>query len=360
MKKTCLILSIILLVSLLLTACGPLPDSPFRNKDMPAMSVTDEPAAPTPAPTPEPVGMQKVFGKDVSIGLWGEDAAFLAGAKWQAEALGLPFAEAADADIIVAAYPDDDAFSGAPVVCLTDDSGIAEQAAASILYDPAFEAEAALELILEFPSHEAPVRLLGLFTAESSVGAAAYAQMQAEGKLYSRGMYYEGQEQPLDSWLDETLASIPAGLLDTIYTETPELARAAFEALVRAERNDVVEVITAGMTADIADAMLTDSYLMGAGVGCNGYAAGALSVRMAASLLAGETVEDVTLSHSAFLAEEWEVSLLGGADPVFTAVQLDAGVFEQYQGEAVTYLTEYTAQTMKELQDANAFDPTDH
>jgi len=26
----------------------------------------------------------------------------------------------------------------------------------------------------------------------------------------------------------------------------------------------------------------------------------------------------------------------------------------------VTYLTEYTAQTMKELQDANAFDPTDH
>ena len=147
MKKTCLILSIILLVSLLLTACGPLPDSPFRDKDMPAMSVTDEPAAPTPAPTPEPVGMQKVFGKDVSIGLWGEDAAFLAGAKWQAEALGLPFAEAADADIIVAAYPDADAFSGAPVVCLTDDSGIAEQAAASILYDPAFEAEAALELI---------------------------------------------------------------------------------------------------------------------------------------------------------------------------------------------------------------------
>lgn len=168
--------------------------------------------------------------------------------------------------------------------------------------DPAANARMAWEALFTYPSHEAPIRVLALLDAPGSTGDTIYLQMLQEGMLQSKGVYYaqlpspapvaatsqpdaEGsgeppeEEPPLEEeslpqaprdpveWTAQALAGIPVGLLDSIYAETPDLALAAYEALRAAERNDAVEVICAGITPEIIDAMRQDHFSMGAAAG---------------------------------------------------------------------------------------------
>ena len=155
--------------------------------------------------------------------------------------------------------------------------------------EPAECAAMAWEALFSYPSHEAPIRVLALLDAPGSPGDVIFQEMVQAGKLQPKGVYYdnlppapsespsEGEipmpaetpALPLDAgaWTAQALDGVPVGLLDSIYGETPQLAMEAYRALRAANRNDAVEVICAGITQEVLDAMAEDHFSMGAAAG---------------------------------------------------------------------------------------------
>lgn len=158
--------------------------------------------------------------------------------------------------------------------------------------DPAECAAMAWDALFTYPAHEAPIRVLALLDAPGSPGDVIFQEMVQAGKLQPKGVYYanlppatpapsgspsEGETPmpaetpalPLDAgaWTAQALDGVPVGLLDSIYGETPQLAMEAYRALRAANRNDAVEVICAGITQEILDAMVEDHFSMGAAAG---------------------------------------------------------------------------------------------
>ena len=158
--------------------------------------------------------------------------------------------------------------------------------------DPAECAAMAWDALFTYPAHEAPIRVLALLDAPGSPGDCIFQEMVQDGKLQPKGVYYanlppetpapsespsEGETPmpaetpalPLDAgaWTAQALDGVPVGLLDSIYGETPQLAMEAYRALRAANRNDAVEVICAGITQEILDAMVEDHFSMGAAAG---------------------------------------------------------------------------------------------
>lgn len=158
--------------------------------------------------------------------------------------------------------------------------------------DPAECAAMAWDALFTYPAHEAPIRVLALLDAPGSPGDCIFQEMVQDGKLQPKGVYYanlppetpapsespaEGETPmpaetpalPLDAgaWTAQALDGVPVGLLDSIYAETPQLAMDAYRALRAANRNDAVEVICAGITQEILDAMVEDHFSMGAAAG---------------------------------------------------------------------------------------------
>lgn len=278
---------------------------------------TREAAAPAPvptvAPTPEPVGMEKVFGKEIRVACVAADFLFAQGVQAEAERYGIPLAlleesedtAGFDAQIVFDTGAPMEA-PALPTVLYTEGPGEAAEGLYILAYNKAAETEAALEAMFSYTSHEAPVRILGLFEHEAAAAHAAYAQMQSDGKLQSKGCYFKeppagSDGAPVDesfpdahSWLLDTLGGITVGVLDTVYAENPALALEGFAALREAARNDAVEICTAGLDVALIAAMQDEHFLMGTAVGANGYAAGRLALRMALCALAGETVEAQT------------------------------------------------------------------
>ena len=158
-----------------------------------------------------------------------------------------------------------------------------------LVEDPAECAAMAWEALFSYPSHEAPIRVLALLDAPGSPGDVIFQEMVQAGKLQPKGVYYdnlppapsespsEGEipmpaetpTLPLDpgTWTAQALDGVTVGLLDSIYGETPQLAMDAYRALRAANRNDAVEVICAGITQEILDAMAEDHFSMGAAAG---------------------------------------------------------------------------------------------
>ncbi len=352
-KIVCLVLCAILALS----GCSNVPSGDSSSPS--------EPAA-TPSPTPEPVGMDKVFGEGKTIAILSEDNTIITGAVAQANALGIPSVptnsvdEANAADIIITDMMDAEttALLTKPTIALH--SSPVSGATATIVL-PSDDVRGAIESIHDFPGHEAPVRIVSLFDLSDLYAMNAFTETEDAGKLFSRSYLVvntdasqtpepdltnpdsdpdlneeEAAEEEVEaveeeaaeeeateeieeetpatdsvsltdapSSLFEILESIPVGLLDTIYAQTPELAKIAYSVLVEADRHDRTEVIVSTMTEDVVSLMREDFYLLGGAYGTNGYAVGALALRMAASHLAGEEVTDATVESRMFIAEDW-------------------------------------------------------
>lgn len=138
---------------------------------------------------------------------------------------------------------------------------------APVVENPAQTAQMAWDALFEYPTHEAPIRVLALLKRTGSPGDAFYRQMLSEGKLMPKGVCYADQEADAAAWVANALKSIPVGLLDSIYAEDTALAMAAYKALREANRNDSVEVICAGITQEVIAAMQEDRFSMGAAAG---------------------------------------------------------------------------------------------
>ena len=269
-----------------------------------AVNETQKPTEPIETPEPK-VGMQKVFGKDIVVGCVApKGSLFAQGAAAQSERIGIPLEqlssieEGALCDALLV-YDENNSYtkSAVPSVVYRANAESAEpqDEIYFILYDKKEETKAALSAMYDYPSHEAPIRILGLFAQEASEGAQLYTQMETEGKLQSKGCYYESDGYAAETWLQESLSAITVGVLDTVYAETPKLALQGFSALQKAARNDAVEICAAGLSKEQLEAMQEDHFLMGSAVGANEYDAGKLALRMALCALSGENVEKTTL-----------------------------------------------------------------
>lgn len=262
--------------------------------------------APTPVPTPEPIGMKKVFGKDVTIACdESADEWFMQGVQAQAEEFGVPVVwvkhgETAG-DGMILSYSKVPVAASIPVIYHTANdahSPAIPDGCIGIVYDGAAAPAAALQAMYTYPSHEAPVRVLGVFAEQDGGAREAYLAMTSDGKLQDKGMFtpsdgsMEVIEERAAAWLGDALSGITPGRLDTVFTDAPELALCGFDVLKAAKRGDAVEICTVGLLPAHMEAMIEAHFLMGTAVGENQYGAGRLAVRMLLCAMAGEKIEE--------------------------------------------------------------------
>ena len=121
-----------------------------------------------------------------------------------------------------------------------------------LVYSNDGEAELALEHALSYPPHLSPVRMIGLFSTESSPAFALWSNAKTTGRVFAKMEFYlDTAETPLESWLLDAFSSYYPGMLDAVYAETGALAIAAAETLAGLGRDDI-EVFSAGADSAVA------------------------------------------------------------------------------------------------------------
>ncbi|MHB1315692.1 MAG: substrate-binding domain-containing protein [Christensenellales bacterium] len=313
-------------------------------------------ASPSAQPTPEPVGIERVFGKKeliaavVSNGSEEESRLFFDAAAAEGSALGVTVQTKAagkdftaavknavqGADCLIVYLPhglaEGSAFEGLqiPVCVFRKDEAPAPKDASVITYDGAEEVELSLEAVLNYPPHDTPVRLFGLFTSKNSEASTAYDQLISEGKVMSKRTWYAegGTEaaqtaQPASAaerakqWVTERLNGYFPGMVDAIYAETEELAVAALDALEEAGRDDM-EVITVGVSGQTLSRMKANPSVFVQTIGCNDALAGYKCIRISLGMVKGGGVASETLKPVVINAPTGETSfadyLVQGAD----------------------------------------------
>ncbi|MBR0025760.1 MAG: hypothetical protein IJP37_01235 [Clostridia bacterium] len=337
MRKVSFTLIFVLCALLLLAGCT----AESTSTDVPVQETE------APEPTPVPEGMQEVFGRDVTLAALGEfpegmKTAMLA----EAEACGIPlnFAdtaeEAAAADLAILLDPEEAMLPQFPQkVVISADADLAARTDGIFLTQEG-TVELAFDALMNYSGHEAPVRVIGIFTDENSPAFAQYNTMIAEGKLQSRGVIFAGEtcKEELSARLDE----IVPGLLDSIYAEEETLALLAYDVLKEAQRGDAVEVIVPVLSDAILAAMKEEHFLMGAGVGIDVHSVGIFAVRKAISTLAGESVENLSFTPGTVFSDTVYSLMKDAAEGETIASLLSKQSGELPFGDAVLYLREYT------------------
>lgn len=312
--------------------------------------------APTPLPTPTPVGMQRIFGKDVTIACDSADGDWFAeGVRAQAQELGVPVVwvengEAAGDGMIVSCA-EEPITASVPVIyhaASGTDAPAIPDGCVGVLYDGGDAAAIAIQAMYAYPSHEAPVRALGMFGEPNGKAHEAYLAMASQGKLQDKGMLVLSDgalasiQTQVEPWLRDALSGIAPGRLDTVFTDGSALALRGFEALKEAKRGDAVEICALGLLPAQVAAMLEDHFLMGTAVGKNQYGAGRLAVRMLLCAMAGERIkESYTLSPLCVSSDEVLALYRAGNTDVNEILEaLDTETEQAYQADFFEELRE--------------------
>lgn len=265
----------------------------------------------TAAVTPSPVPEAKQPDKPSVVAVFGADElpGFLDGVRAACEA------SRSEIEILpvkgglsqLATYTSADA--EAAIVCLTDPAGQLPKASIPIYvfaaegqsvsadiphltYSGDTAPKLALDYALNYPPHLAPVRMIGLFTSQSSPAYALWTSEKANGKVFAKEEFFlDTPEVSTADWLNETLPRYYPGMLDAIYAETGALAIAAADTLASLGRDDI-EVFSAGADANASEKL---SSILVCAVGIDLQDAGARCFAEAAKFLAGKAAESGVL-----------------------------------------------------------------
>ena len=268
---------------------------------VPAQShTTGSAATPAPTPVPEHPRVIAVFGAE-------DMPAFLAGVEGAAKDSGIMIEAVSGGLSALADYkPEGDAVA---LVYLTGTATLTKdsiplfvfaaegQPLASDLpqlrYDATGAPKLALENALNYPPHLAPVRLIGLFSSQTSPAYLLWSEAKAAGKVFAKEEFFaDTAVVSAAEWLADVFSRYYSGMLDAVYAETGALAVTAADALAGLSRNDL-EVFSAGMDADVADKL---SPILICAVGINQADAGARCFTEAQKLLSGEPAQSGTLA----------------------------------------------------------------
>ena len=166
-----------------------------------------------------------------------------------------------------------------------------------LTYNAAAVPKLALDSALSYPPHLAPVRMIGLFTSQSSAAYLIWSDAKANGTVFAKQEFLlDTAEVSLTDWLNETLPDYYPGMLDAIYAESGSLAVSAAESLASLGRDDV-EVFSAGLDENLTAKL---SSILVCGVGVNLADAGARCYSEALKLLSGGAAESGELSPDVF------------------------------------------------------------
>ena len=265
----------------------------------------------SPTPTPAESSVIAVFGAEGA-------EAFLEGIQSAAKAEGdkveiIPVIGGVDA---LASYPAEKA--DAAIVFLTDSPETlpktsiptyvfaAEGQGVSVdiphlTFTDATVPKLALDCALSYPPHLAPVRMIGLFSSQSSPAYLLWSKEKASGTVFAKEEFFQDvSEVSLTEWLNETLPLYYPGMLDAIYAETGALAIAAADVLAGLGRDDI-EVFSAGTDAD---AIAKLSNILVCAVGANDSDAGARCYSEAIKFLSGGMAQNgVLLPETSWYSE---------------------------------------------------------
>lgn len=310
MKRLFILLSILLIILCALSACV---------VNIPTFSALPSSAGflqtPEPTPTPKP-RVIAVFGAD-------DAPAFLEGVTSAAADAGIEVVAVKGGIEALSTYaPDADA---AAIVYLTRKSQAIPPASIPVYafaatgqsvsggvfylgYDSANEAQLALTSAIEYPPHLAPVRMIGLFTSQTSEAYTIYANAKAAGQVFSKMEFFEDSveesseasleeasensavvstEAALSAWLSDAFSKYYPGMLDAVYAETGALAIYAADTLASLGRSDI-EVFSAAADAQAAAKL---SQILVCVVGADEHEAGARCFAEAKKLLEGEKAQ---------------------------------------------------------------------
>jgi len=276
----------------------------------PAQFTAQEPnATPTPSPAPETPRIIALFGA--------EDAAtFLSGLEQAAKDSGITIEPVSGGVKALAAYEAKDDtvaivyLSGAeqtlPQVAFPVYAFAANGQSVSTIpylgYDASSAPKLALESALAYPPHLAPVRLIGLFSDETSSVYTLWSEQKASGLIFAKEEFFAAtSEIPLSDWLNEALARYFPGMLDAVFAESGELAIAAADVLASLGRDDI-EVFSAGSDANVLQKL---SPILVYAPGADLERAGEMCFAEAVKLFSGEQAQsNILLPESFWFADK--------------------------------------------------------
>ena len=272
-----------------------------------SVALTTQSPAATAAVSPSPVPEAKQPDKQSVIAVFGADdvPAFLEGVRAACDESGsgieiLPVsgglpaladfsAEKADAAIVCLTGPSDQLPKvSIPMYVFAATGQSVSTDVPHLTYSGVTAPQLALDYALSYPPHLAPVRMIGLFTSQSSPAYALWTSDSASGKVFAKEEFFQdASEDSLADWLSSTLALYYPGMLDAIYAESGALAVSAADALASLGRDDV-EVFSAGTDSSVVDNL---SPILVCAVGVSFKDAGARSYAEAAKLLSGVSAQ---------------------------------------------------------------------
>ena len=285
---------LVFFIVLSLIACANVPAAAPAQSRAPASVAT-----PAPTPAPDQPRVIAVFGA--------EDApAFLAGVESEAKDSGIEIRLINGGVSALANYK-----PAGDTVALVYLSGTATLPKASIpvfafaaegqplssdlpqlRFDATSAPKLALENALSYPPHLAPVRLIGLFSSQTSPAYLLWLEAKTAGSVFAKEEFFaDTSEVIITQWLTDVLSRYYPGMLDAVYAETGAFAVAAADTLAGLERDDL-EVFSAGTDDGAADKL---SPILICAVGINQADAGARCFTEAQKLLSGEPALSGTL-----------------------------------------------------------------
>ena len=291
---------LVFFIVLSLIACANVPAAAPAQSRAPASVAT-----PAPTPAPDQPRVIAVFGAE-------DAAAFLAGVTEAAKDSGIAIEPVSGGLSALATYePAGETvalvyLSGAtatlprtsvPVFVYAAEGQPVASDLPQLRYDATGAPELALENALNYPPHLAPVRLIGLFSSQTSPAYLLWSEATAAGKVFAKEAFFaDTSEVALADWLGDVFSRYYPGMLDAVYAETGAFAAAAADVLAGLGRDDL-EVFSAGTDAEAADKL---SPILVCSVGPNHADAGARCFAEAQKLLAGESAQSGTLPPESF------------------------------------------------------------
>ena len=168
-------------------------------------------------------------------------------------------------------------------------------------YDGTGEAKLALDEAIAYPPHLTPVRMIGLFTSQTSAVYTLWSAQKTAARVFAKEEFFaDASETALADWLNEAMTRYYPGMLDAIYAETGELAIAAADVLASLGRSDI-EVFSAGSDTDVYNKL---SPILVYAAGANLADAGAKCFAEASKLFAGEAAQSSILLPESFWYSE--------------------------------------------------------
>lgn len=259
---------------------------------VPAQTASAPSASPAPTVTPVEPSVIAVFGAE-------KGGAFLNGILDAAEDSGIEIrpvsggldalaafdAEKADAAIVYLSGPEQSLPDvSIPIYVFAASGQDLSLDIPHLAYADAAAPELALDCAISYPPHLTPVRMIGLFTGESSRAYERWAGEKASGDIFAKQEFIlDSSETTLTDWLNEMLPLYYPGMLDAIFAETGAFAVTAADALASLGRDDI-EVFAAG-TDENAAAKL--SPILICAIGVDDTEAGARCYEEAVKLLSG-------------------------------------------------------------------------